>query len=338
MTSIEWTHVPDGKGGRKKGETVNPQVGCSEISPGCRNCYAARVAARGMTSHHRGLTVLRSNGPHWNGEIARAPDQLAKPLRWRAPRGIFWGSMTDLFHESCVATEEGRRYIAACFGVMAATPQHTHMVVTKRPDKMREWFEWLTNRGWLATDGSRLHGAEPNVLQCTDALRTAIVFPRLLDPVYAWPLPNVWLLTTTEDQQRANERIPELLACPAAVHGVSVEPMLGPVTLPQEFIALGNRGWAICGGESGNGARPMHPNWARGIRDQCSAAGVPFFFKQWGAFAEKPDAAHGESGRVILRDGPVEARMIKLGKGKSGRVLDGRTRDEFPEVAGEVLA
>lgn len=248
MTTIEWTRVPDGKGGRKKGETINPQVGCSEVSPGCRNCYAARVAARGMTEHHRGLTVLRTNGAHWNGKIARAPEQLEKPLRWREPRGIFWGSMTDLFHESTMATEDGRRYIAACFGVMAATPQHTHMVLTKRPKLMREWFEWLATADFGITavrgeqESANVWRAALDQLSPRDVADDARLWRRVHDaPRPPWPLPNVWLMTTTEDQQRADERIPHLLACPAAVRGLSVEPMLGSVVLPEAFLRAPGR-------------------------------------------------------------------------------------------------
>lgn len=146
MTTIEWTHVPDGKGGRKKGETINPQVGCREISPGCKHCYAAKQAHLHAKSikQHAGLTVVRSNGVHWNGEIRRVPEQLEKVLRWRDHRGIFWGSMTDLFIEAN-ETDEGLRFIDACLGTMAAgRPEHTHMLLTKRPD------------AWVAHDGK--HG------------------------------------------------------------------------------------------------------------------------------------------------------------------------------------
>lgn len=430
MTSIEWTHVPDGKGGRKKGETLNPQVGCSECSPGCRNCYAARLAARGIIKHHRGLTVLRSNGPHWNGDINLAPDQLEKPLRWRDPRGIFWGSMTDIFHESRVATEEGRQYIAACFGVMAATPQHTHMVLTKRPHMMRQWFEWVAS----ADFGVQAVAADQTACNVVKAA-TDLLWPksehdddRLWRRVKAasanvWPLRNVWVGTSTEGQQWADERVPHLLEVPAVVRFLSAEPLLGPIDLSEwlepvdrcndceaerhgigedvcdecgkegtiitawgrrqvERLRSGERyendgpdenedgpqiHWVIAGGESGPGARPMHPDWARSLRDQCVAAGVPFFFKQWGEYApwvtderfthygaEKHAltwvARDGSSGECWIVDGDMgwsnwtghpPARpddpdtadveiMSKVGKGKAGRVLDGRTWDQFP--------
>lgn len=377
MTTIEWTHVPDGKSGRKKGETINPQVGCREKSPGCRNCYAAKQAAREMSSQHRGLTrslplldangkpvldkrgraKIKPNSTHWNGEIRRVPERLEQVLKWRQSRGIFWGSMTDLFIESNMETEQARRFVAACFGVMAATPQHTHMVLTKRPEIMRRWFEWLdvSAREWReAHDDVDLTTTTPATRwrylfkQASDAV-DPVLFADLvhrggmgdwMDRRWDWPLPNVWIGTTTEDQKRADERIPDLLATPAAVRFLSVEPMVGPVDLNKAIGGTrwigGQRGcagehrgdgspgcprelhhhhddrcargidWVICGGESGQQARPMHPAWVGALRDQCVAAGVPFFFKQWGG------------------------RSPKAG----GRLLDGRTWDEMPAPAG----
>lgn len=379
-TTIEWTHVPDGAGGRKKGETWNPQVGCSEISPGCRNCYAAKLAHRGMSPQHRGLTVLRSNGPHWNGVVRPVPHLLEQPLRWRAPRGIFVGSMTDIFHESRVGTEEGRRYIAAIFAVMAACPQHTFMLLTKRPDQMREWFAWLSDLSNVTTSGP---GTSEGWALANFGTEAGLPTRWTKHPpsAWTWPLPNVWLMTTTEDQRRADERIPDLLACPAVVHGLSVEPILGPVDLNSSIGGTrwigGQRGcvgqhrgigtkdcprkshhhhddtcskgidWVITGGESGPGARPPHPDWFRALRDQCTEAGVPFLFKQWGAWGDyepsDPSWTHMVSsrrGKTYQRDpswtyddGSTMAFMRRVGKKNAGRDLDGRTWDQFPEEA-----
>jgi protein gp37 len=343
--------------------------------------------------------LLRSNGPHWNGEIARAPDQLEKPLRWREPRGIFWGSMTDLFHESTMATEDGRRNIAACFGVMAVTRQHTHMVLTKRPALMREWFKWLERAAenyWLCK-GSHGQAMTSDKIwrwlgHCVSEVIEADIWRDAIRKakrsggvgVSVWPLPNVWVGTTTEDQQRADERVPELLHVPAAVRFLSAEPLLGPVVIPEAFFrgpkagpeSIRGRRWVIAGGESGPGARPMHPDWPRAIRNQCRDAGVPFLFKQWGEYAPWITEAwftHGGEEKHahtwVARDGTVGACWIydddgtwsnwtgdppsvtlvdpedssveevldvavmsKIGKGNSGRELDGRTWDEFPEV------
>ena len=404
MTKIEWTHVPDGSGGFKKGETINPLVGCTEISPACRNCYAAGIAHRSMSPQHRGLTVKRANGSHWNGQIREVPSHLAKPLTWRKPRGIFWGSMTDLAHESRMATEEGRRYLAACFGVMAATPQHTHLVLTKRPGELRRWFDWLHT---MASQHMTGVFADEVIDRCISSA-VDILYPAregksadlMIDrwnwsrfgeyafeacdesevaPINrkiermrngpqidedAWPLRNVWVGCTAEDQTWLDRRIDDLLAIPAAVHYLSVEPMLGPVTLPPSFLERGSQSWVIAGGESGHGARPPHIDWFRRLRDQCIEAGVPFLFKQWGEFApwvteewftrggaeRHPHTWVANDGRsgdcwIVDDDGNwsnwtgdpplgVEAAaaiMSRVGKAEAGRMLDGRTWDEFPD-------
>jgi len=427
MTKIEWTHVPDGQGGfKKKGETWNPQVGCVEVSPACRHCYAASTAHLHAKTvpQHAGLTVVRSNGVHWNGEINRVPKLLEKPLRWREPRGIFVGSMTDTF--LLVDTEEDCEFIAALFGVMAATPQHTYMLLTKRPENAAKWFAWLgaqceeacvdpvewcvqaagealldadlgdaaellwDRHGW-ARDGDYYGGFEAmehaDVPRIERRKRKA---QRDTDgwDTEAWPLPNVWLGVTAEDQQRADERIPALLGLPAAVRFVSYEPACGPVDfsiLPANtraldgssppwdyFDALTGQGvdsqsdvrseriypsldWIIAGGESGHGARPAHPAWVRSARDQCVAAGVSFFFKQWGEWAPHGDgwthvvfpdgkldtweAAYSETAaedrgmlEATLTDS--DGAMIKrVGKATAGRELDGETWSQFPTDA-----
>lgn len=159
----------------------------------------------------------------------------------------------------------------------------------------------------------------------------------------AWPLPNVWVGQSVEDQAAAAARTPWVLDTPAAVRWLSVEPMLGPIVLPADFLALGSRAWVVCGGESGPGARPMHPDWARSLRDQCVEAGLPFLYKQGGAWMEVPSDDPGWThmvtldGRAFARgeDVPLElatgcAYMRRVGKKASGRELDGRTWDEYP--------
>lgn len=289
-TCISWTDA-----------TWNPIVGCSVVSPGCTNCYAMRDAARivrcsegaGRASHYEGTIEPSKAGPVWTGKVALAPDRIVTtPLSWRRPRRIFVNSMGDLFHES-VPDE----WIDRVFAVMALAPQHTFQVLTKRSARMREYLS-----------GEALR----RVARAANRIRT-------VDGLIGWPLPNVWLGVTAEDQTRANERIPDLLATPAAVRFVSCEPMLGPVDLRNVSPAdkyeidvlsgydfdqglVGPRlDWVICGGESGPNARPMHPDWARGLRDQCAAAGVPFHFKQWG-------------------------------KRHAGRLLDGVAHLEFPTI------
>lgn len=211
------------------------------------------------------------------------PERLGAPRRWRAPSRVFVNSMSDLFHSE-VPTE----FIARVFAVMAATPRHTYQVLTKRPARMR-----------------------------------ALLRRPLLDDV-EWPLPNVWLGVSTEDQHWAQIRIPVLLATPAAVRFVSAEPLLGALRLHGSWLGeLGSGGldWVIVGGESGRAARPMRPGWARSLRDQCQAAGVAFFFKQWGEWAPHPDPPLA---------GAEDPPMVRVGKKAAGRVLEGRTYDELP--------
>lgn len=242
-SNIEWTD-----------ETWNPIVGCSKVSAGCKHCYAERMAKRLVAmGAEKYLGTVGEDG-HWTGQTNMSHDDLNIPFRWRKPRRVFVNSMSDLFHES-IPDE----FIADVFHVMAVTPWHTYQVLTKRADRMRSW---------ATCAASRCLGVIP--------------WPHL------WPLPNVWLGVSVEDQAAAYARIPDLLQTPAAVRFLSCEPLLGPVDLGhflchywRKGLTLGNYlDWVICGGESGPGARPMHPDWARSLRDQCQEAGVPFFFKQ----------------------------------------------------------
>jgi protein gp37 len=234
QSGIEWTDA-----------TWNFLTGCSKISPGCDHCYAEALSKR-----------LQASGAfrYRNGfQLTFHPDALDLPRTWARPRRIFVNSMSDLFHEDVPID-----WIRRGFDVMAATPQHTYQILTKRADRLRR-----------------------------------------LAPLLQWP-PNVWMGVSVENQVFAF-RAKRLRQVPAAVRFLSVEPLLGPVALD-----LAGIDWVIVGGESGPAARPMNPEWARSVRDQCLAAGVAFFFKQWGG------------------------RTPKAG----GRTLDGRTWDEFPR-AGE---
>ena len=216
-TGISWTDA-----------TWNPVRGCSRVSEGCRNCYAESQAARIVrmgASHAYGSLVRITDGgePRWTGDVQLDAKTLALPLRWRHPRRIFVNSMSDLFHESLTNEQ-----IAAVFGVMAAAPQHTFQVLTKRAKRMREWFSWVDNYGrevmaveaiqWIAShDGARRSRRIE--------LENQVAMPA------TWPLPNVWLGVSVENQAAADERIPELLATPAAVRFLSCEPLIGPVDL-----------------------------------------------------------------------------------------------------------
>lgn len=278
-SAIEWTDA-----------TWNPVTGCDRVSEGCDHCYAQTLAKRLKAMGNR--RYQRDGDPKTSGPgfgVTLHWDQLGLPLRWRQPRVVFVNSMSDLFHDDVPDD-----FIANTFLTMAVTPQHTYQVLTKRPGRMASLL-----RRWEGTpDCGELVG-----------------------------LPNVWLGTSVENQKWANVRIPKLLRTPAAVRFLSCEPLLGPVDLEAVQVGkdggfgalycedtaegcgpVGNAtlGWVIVGGESGPNARPMDPDWARALRDQCVRADVPIFFKQWGG------------------------RTPKAG----GRELDGRTWDEMPDRSG----
>lgn len=303
MSDIEWT------------DTVwNPVLGCSRVSAGCQNCYAERFAHRGLTERHRGLTVMGSKGPRWTGEVRLVPEVLGTPLKWRKPRRVFVNSMSDLFHEG-VPFE----FIAAVFGVMAGAPQHTFQVLTKRPERVKAFFAWIAEQGeeLLAAVNEDPPSGSPCPLACWAFIGPAytperdVLAPGL--PAFRaaskapWPLPNIWLGVSVEDQATANERIPLLLECPAAVRWVSYEPALGPVDF--EGLSLDDGSglsafrtgdladedgldWVVVGGESGPGARPFDLTWARSVVAQCKSAEVPCFVKQLGAV---PYDSHGRT-------------------------------------------
>ncbi|MEA3044535.1 MAG: hypothetical protein QOH47_2373 [Sphingomonadales bacterium] len=337
-TKIEWTDA-----------TVNYVNGCSVVSPGCTNCYAMRLAGTRLRHHpsRAGLTMPTKAGPVWTGEVRANETALLQPLRWRRPRMIFWNAHGDLFHPNVPEA-----WIDRQFAVMAMSPQHTHQVLTKRPDRMRAYFDrmqephkhlsWVNDDDW---DGAWTVLA--HALEDMDIDHRGMQ----LD----WPLPNVWLGVSVEDQKRADERIPDLLATPAAVRFLSCEPLLGPLDLrtidvsgDEEIAPLGWRwldrledgepewprvDWVICGGESGPKARPMHPGWARSLRDQCAAAGVPFFFKQFGEWAPDCFCDGPRPHREIRRPEPGKPGcMFRCGKKAAGRLLDGVQHDGMPEM------
>jgi protein gp37 len=280
------------------------------VSEGCRNCYAEAVAVRfskpGQPYHgfakvtaprdHLDAVGGRRNG--WTRKVELVEKHLADPLHWRKPKRIFVNSMSDLFHESLPPSA-----IAAVFGVMAAAPQHTFQILTKRPKSIASWMRWLAS-------GDLKDAAE--IRTCTLAaaqiLRESFAGHSGAGArgEIAWPLPNVWLGVSIEDQETADERVPLLLQTPAAVRFVSYEPALGPVSfrhtlLEPDGLAPGVwldsltghiegpddiwRGldWVIIGGESGPGARPFDVAWAYSTVKACRAAGVACFVKQLGA-------------------------------------------------------
>lgn len=329
-TTIEWADL-----------TINPVVGCSKCSPGCDNCYAEHVAARlakNPATAAKYAGVVGENGK-WTGKISPMHDLSMFNGLPRKPQRIFVGSMTDMFHPSL--DDKGGEVWRALIDVIGMNPRHTFMFLTKRPERMRSDIEWL-----IVQDGD---------------------------------LPdNIWLGVTVCGPDEL-WKIAVLLQTPAAKRFVSFEPLLGPVyptdldwsavlgstavknALSGEVYIPGNCGessrtlqgkaidWVICGGETGPGARPMHPGWVRSLRDDCQKAGVPFFFKGWGEWREatkderqtfanlhpNPTSHFGfikQFSQVALADGSPAARLMRrVGKKRAGRLLDGREWNEFPD-------
>ena len=267
-TLIEWADA-----------TWNPITGCSVVSPGCANCYAMRLAGGRLKAapSRAGLTLPSRAGPVWTGEVRFNRHWLDQPLRWRRPRRIFVCAHGDLFHEHVP-----NDWIDQVFAVMALAPQHQFLVQTKRAERVRDYLKLRS-----PVDGSlsgRIIDAAADMLPSSDIRNLHWDFPQ-------WPLPNVWAGVSVEDQCRADERIPLLLETPAAVRWISAEPLLARLTLDRWIAGPALRkeegapsapglDWVVAGGESGRGARPMHPAWPRLLRDECAKAGVAFFFKQ----------------------------------------------------------
>lgn len=345
-TAIEWTD-----------ETCNVVAGCTAVDAGCTHCYAADTAAM-RVQHFEGLAKRTAGGAKWTGKLRYRPDMAEALLRTRKPKRVFWCSMGDLFHPD-VPDE----WLDHAFAVMALTPHLLHQVLTRRVERMADYLHLVEQRVGryafpLAEEAKvdwdwhwrKYHAAHGR--------------PR-------WPLPNVVAMTSVIDQETADERLPHLLRCPARWRSVSYEPALGAVDfspwLPTydhtvevngvKFDARNLGGLIsavsggptrhatglvgkqlvvdqiIAGGESGPRARPPHPQWFRDTRDACEAAGVAFFFKQWGAWGpldqQMPidDVAADDSGRLVNCGGE---RMVKVGKKRAGRLLDGREHNAEP--------
>jgi len=341
-SKIEWTE-----------DTWNPITGCSKVSQGCKNCYAEREWPR--------LVHLPAYKGRAFTDVACQPERLGRPLSWTKPRMIFVNSMSDLFHED-VPDE----FIDSVFGVMWAClwgrnekPGHIFQVLTKRAERMRNYLQQDRRKHWATAAVHHGGGIDPDG-----------IWDQVMDA--EGPHPRIWLGVSVEDQAAADERIPLLLQTPAAVRWVSAEPLLGPVDLGElpshsgigrYLDSLSNAGceyadvpgkldWVVVGGESGHNARPMHPDWARSLRDQCAAAGVPFLFKQWGEFVTGRQSEHGlnycydnaRTGGWVEPNGnysigekaapvsPIASEHVfKLGKKAAGRLLDGAQHDGYPE-------
>lgn len=337
-STIEWTDATWTPIRASVATPYGPKIGwhCEHVSEGCRNCYAEKINLRlGTRFEFKPGHLLRETGPHRDvrGDVEPFLDEnmLERPLRWRRPRMIFVCSMTDLFAD--FVPDE---WIDKVFAVMSLAHQHKFQVLTKRPERA---LAYLTADGGFGRWGYIEHHARH--LANIPAGKTLATYG-------GSNLPNVWLGTSVEDHATAEARVPHLLAAPASVRFLSAEPLLGPIVLHErlggDWLASGKSGerrgidWMIVGGESGPGARPMHPDWARRLRDQCVSAGVPFFFKQWGAWLpacqdpnELWDWSEDENrGALHFWDDQTGSASVHLRKAAAGRVLDGRVWDEMP--------
>lgn len=265
-TRIEWVKGADGA----QGKTWNPVIGCTRISPGCQRCYAERIAARfsGPGLPYEGIAEMTEHGARWTRVLKRLPERLEDPLRRRKPTTYFVNSMSDLFHEDVPFN-----FIDQVCGVMVKTFWHTFQVLTKRPERMAEYFARRTGPDNVMSRVYRAAQQYPWPKWAMDTVNREGYDEE-------WPWRNIWLGTSVENQETADKRIPYLLQTPAAVRFLSCEPLLGPVNIEKWLADCSPIHWVIVGGESGPGARPMHPDWVRSLRDQCQAAGVPFFYKQ----------------------------------------------------------
>jgi len=336
MSKIEWTT-----------KTWNPIAGCSKVSEGCRNCYAERMSKRLAAMGRAKYNDVIDDRGLWNGKIVLDEKALMVPLNTRKPTVFFVNSMSDLFHENMPD-----EWIARIFDVMYRADWHTFQILTKRPQRMRD----------VVTS----HHEEFNT--------------------HDKPPRHIWLGVSVENQQVADERIPLLLETPAGIRFLSCEPLLGPVDLnavrrwgypvngageevcygsfaiwqekPMRAKLRNGIDWVIVGGESGPGARPMHPDWARSLRDQCKAADVAFFFKQWGEWAPGENAINEvrrtertadyindewhygkltpmQSIELHVDDTPD---VYRLGKKNAYRTLDGVEHNQMPCRVIEVTA
>jgi protein gp37 len=319
-TNIQWAE-----------KVWNPLRGCSRKSPGCLNCYAEAVAHRFSQpgQPYEGLTHIVNGKPTWNGTIKFVEEHLMDPLRWRKPRRVFVNSMSDLFHEN-VSDE----ILDKIFAVMALAPIHKFIVLTKRAERMRAYLSVDRRNAWaLAADSLAMN-------DCIDRRE-------VIEEYASWPLPNVWLGVSVEDQATAFARIPLLLQTPAAVRFISAEPLLGPIDLDRiemhcppariggTYSSLQSEvnrpllDWVIVGGESGPSARPCYLEWIVSIVEQCKASGTKVFVKQMGGNIPDGDQAYIQSvtGKSVtdrkggdIEEFPPELRVREYPDGQAEKI------------------
>ena len=330
-TNIEWAE-----------STWNMIGGCTKQKKGnqpcgCDNCYALRDSWR--ISHnpthpaqYNGICEKVDGVLRWTGRVNLDEEALSIPLRWRKPRRIFVASMADLFHPKVPFA-----FIDKVFAVMALCPQHQFMVLTKRAERMKEYFTVDRKDGAILINTKNMINAALRELGIGDfpnyhiGRSDTVKASERLMAINGWPLPNVWGMVTVEDQDHIH-RIDHLLASPFAIRGVSIGPMIGPVDLTEYEGSVFNNvpglDFVIAEGETGKDARPPDPQWFRDLRDWCQEYSVYFFFKSWGSWAPYPGDVSEVWEHHYCFGNQV---MAKISKKKAGRELDGRTWNELPE-------
>lgn len=330
MSKIEWTHRPG-----TKSEVLNPTTGCDKVSRGCKFCYAEVMHRR-----LRGMGQRKYMQP-FLGHVRYWPDELSKPFKWKKPRTVFLNSMSDIFHKDVSVVA-----IAEIYAMMFLNPNHTFIVLTKRADRASHVLrsEEFWQEFWKACN--RLHD------KYIKPLEQAMYFEDELKSM--WPLKNVWQGVSIENIEQ-EERVTHLIETPAHVRVLSIEPLIGQVSIYRAVRKWHHAAktptywdgtlkqfnfWCIVGGESGVKASPAHPDWFRSIRDDCKKWGVPFFFKQNGAWMPTEKRIATEDDEIVLIPSGEEVIMTaneravvmkKVGKHNSGNILDGVQHLEFPE-------
>lgn len=321
-TSIEWTATHNADGTVTPGATWNPIRGqnarhtCARISPGCDNCYAATMTRRGLMGT---APIDYGTGETLNDPARLDEVVLMQPLQWKKPRRIFVASMTDI--AGAWVPDE---WLDLIWAVMALAPHHTYLILTKRPSRLWKWFQSDPYERVLHQANRRIRSVRPDLIGIG-----------ISNPV-TWGYRHIWIGVSVE-LDRFAWRATVAKQIPAAVHWVSAEPLLGP--LPS--LDLTGIDWLVAGGESGPGSRPMSPGWARDLRDRCQESGTAYFFKQWGSWAPYQYVGSGVQGQgklpesnggnyVLTDDGHW---LVRRNKKLTGRLLDGRTWDEYPTAA-----
>ena len=308
-SKIEWTDA-----------SWNPIVGCSKVSEGCRNCYAIRSANRmnGSNELYNGLTKQVNGNIEWTNIVRFSEERLLQPLKWKRPRKIFVNSMSDLFHESVSDAQ-----IENIFAVMCVAQKHIFQVLTKRPERMKSFL-------------IQPHIKDSVRFKVEEGLGYNIDFDKM------WPIVNVWLGVSVEDQKTADERIPLLLQTPAAIRWISAEPLLGHMNVEpylgiesEDGYDLPHLNWIVAGGESGPNARPSHPTWFRSLRDQALEYNVPFFFKQWGEWIAAGQTISNPMWmpkNILSSKFPDGQNTMRLTRKLDSHTLDGKEWNEFPDL------